>query len=91
MVPPNSFFWPSNVKKVYNLNRNMHSEIVFCEQYCDQMTFLIPGTIGKCSSGKKNPILTEFVLIMNSCFIQYNAPLVEYVSLAQEINAFCQT
>ena len=27
---------------------------------------------------------------MNSCFIQYNAPLVEYVNVAQEIDSFCQ-
>ena len=28
--------------------------------------------------------------MMNSCLIQYNAPLVEYVNVAQEINSFCQ-
>ena len=27
--------------------------------------------------------LSEFVLIMNSCFIQYNAPLKEYVNVTQ--------
>ena len=32
----------------------------------------------------------EFVLIMNSCFIQYNAPLVEYVNVTQEVNSFYQ-
>ena len=37
-----------------------------------------------------DPFLTEFVLFMNSCFIQYNAPLVEYVNVAQEINSLCQ-
>ena len=31
--------------------------------------------------------MTGFVLIMNSCFIQYNAPLVEIVNVAQEVNA----
>ena len=30
----------------------------------------------------------DFVLIMNSCFIQYKAPLVENVNLAEELNAF---
>ena len=34
--------------------------------------------------------MTEFVSIMNSCFIQYNEPLVEYVNVAQEIDSFCQ-
>ena len=49
----------------------------FCEHYCVQMTFLVPVTIGKCSWGKEHPFLTEVVLIINNCFIQYNAPLVE--------------
>ena len=39
---------------------------------------------------KKTSILDRVCLIMNSCFIQYNAPLVEYVNLAQEIDSFCQ-
>ena len=30
----------------------MHLEISFCEHFCFQMTFWIPGTIGKCSWGK---------------------------------------
>ena len=29
-----------------------------------------------------------FVLFMNTFFIQYNAPLVENVNVAQEVNAF---
>ena len=37
-------------------------------------------------NGRKHPFLTEFVLIMNSCF-QYNAPLVENTNVAQEVNA----
>ena len=65
----------------------MHLEIGFCEHYCVQMSFLIPGTIGKRYSVGEHPFLTEFVLIMNSCFIQYNAPLVENVNVAQEVNA----
>ena len=65
----------------------MHLEIVFCKHYCVQMSFLIPGTIGKRYLEREHPFLTEFVLIMNSCFIQYNAPLVENVNVAQEVNA----
>ena len=68
----------------------MHLEIGFCENFCVQVTFLIPGTIKKCSWGKEHPFLTEFVLIMTSFFIQYNAPLVEYVNVVHEINSFCQ-
>ena len=64
----------------------MHLEIGFCEHYCVKMSFLITGTIGKPLLEKKHPFLSEFVLIMNSCFIQYNASLVENVNVAQEVN-----
>ena len=30
--------------------------------------------------------MTEFVLVMNSCFIQYNATLKENFNVAQEVN-----
>ena len=66
----------------------MHLEIGFCEHYCVQITISIPGTIEKCSLEKEHPFLTEFVSIMNSCFTQYNAPLVEYVNVAQEMDSF---
>ena len=66
---------------------NMHLEKGFCEHFCVQMSFLIPGTIGKRWLEREHPFLTEFVLIMNSCFIQYNAPLVENVNVAQKVNA----
>ena len=39
---------------------------------------------------KKHPFLTEFVLIMNSCFVQYDAPLEEDIKVAQKKNSFCQ-
>ena len=69
----------------------MHLEIDFCEHYCVQTTTIsIPGTIEKSSLEREHPFLTEFVSIMNSFFIQYNAPLVEYVNVAQEIDSFCQ-
>ena len=48
-----------------------------------------PGDNRKMLMRKITSFLTEFVLIMNSCFIKYNAQLVEYVSVAQEINSFC--
>ena len=38
----------------------------------------------------KNIHSFNFVSIMNSCFIQYNAPFVDYVIVAQEINSFYQ-
>ena len=87
MSPPNLIFWSISRKEIQNPNRNMHLEIDFCEHYYGQMIFLIPGTIGKRQLEKEHPFLTEFVLIMNSCFIQGNAPLVENVNVAQEVNA----
>ena len=64
--------------------------IGFCEHYCAQITFFIPGTIGKCSLEREHPLLTEFVLSMNSFFVRYNPPLVEYVNVAHWINSFCE-
>ena len=52
------------------------------------MTILIPGTIEKRSWGKQHPFLSEFALIMDSSSIQYNALLLEYVNVAQEIKSF---
>ena len=34
--------------------------------------------------------MTEFVSTKNSCFIQYNAQLVEFVNVAQDLDTFCQ-
>ena len=51
------------------------------------MTFFIPGPIGKRYLEIEHPFSAEFVLIMNSCSIQYNALLVENVSVGQEVNA----
>ena len=68
----------------------MHLETSFWEQCCVQMTISIPGTMGKCKLEGEHPFLTEFVLIMDSCFIQYNAPLKEYINVAQKMNLFCQ-
>ena len=68
----------------------MHLEIDFCEHYCVQMTISVPGTIEKRSLEREHPFFTEFVLTMNSCFNQYNAPLVENINVAQEINSFSQ-
>ena len=90
MVPPFLIFGPSHVKKDQDPNRNINLELIFCKHYCAQMTNSIPGTIGKCSLERKFPFVTKFVLIMDSCFIQYIAPLVKVDFLAQKINSFCQ-
>ena len=60
----------------------MHLEIGFFEHFCVQLAIFLPGTIGKVSLEREHTFL-QFVLIMNSCFIQYNAPLVQHVNVAQ--------
>ena len=89
MVPTNLNFGPSQVKTVRNPNRNRYSKI-FCETYCVRLTISIPGTIENCSLEREHPFLTEFVLIVNSCFIQYNLPLVESVNVARKKKLFGQ-
>ena len=54
------------------------------------MTLLLPDTVERCSLEVEHPFLTEIVLIMNSCFIQYTALPVKTVNVAQKINSFCQ-
>ena len=54
------------------------------------MTILTPDTTGRRSIKREHPFLMEFVLHMNSCFIQYNAPPVKDVNPVQLINLFCQ-
>ena len=52
--------------------------------------FLTPGTIGKCSLERRHPFLTKVDLIMNRCFIQYNAAPTKHVKVAQKITSFFQ-
>ena len=47
------------------------------------MTILIPDTIRECSLEWEYLFLTEFASIIDSCFMQYNAPFVDYVNVAQ--------
>ena len=54
------------------------------------MTILIPDTIGEGSVEREHPFLAKIVLIMNSCFIQCNAPLVKYGNVAEKKNSFWQ-
>ena len=55
------------------------------------MTNLIPVTIGKRAIEKKHPFLTEFVFIMNSCFVHNNAPLVENVQVIARKTRFAKS
>ena len=90
MVPPNLKFWFISSTESLESQQTHALRNRFLRTLFFQLKLLIPGTIGKCSRGKEHPFSTEFVLIMNSCFIQYNAPLVEYVDVAQQVNLFCQ-
>ena len=68
----------------------MHLEKSFCDHCCVQTTVLFTATIGKGSLEKEQALLKEFVWTVNSFFVQYNAPLVEYLNIAQYLNLFCQ-
>ena len=70
MVAPNLSFWSISLREGLESQQKHALEKGFCEHYCVQMTFQIPGTFEKRSLEKEHPFLTEFVSIRNSCFIQ---------------------
>ena len=78
MVPPKINFWsnsrkerPASQQKQQAQNRVFASAAVF---KCSNDKFNRDRN-GKSSLQGVHPFLTKLVLIMNSCFIQYNAPL----------------
>ena len=79
MVPPNLNFWYISRKESLESQPKQALRSKFLR------TLL-------CSNDNFNPGYnrTEFVLTMNSCFLQYNAPLVDYVNVPQEIDSFRQ-
>ena len=86
MSPPNLNFWfisrkesPESQQKHALRNRFLRPLL------CSNDTFN-PGYNRK-TLIRERPFATEFESIMNSCFIQYNASLVENVNVAQELNA----
>ena len=68
----------------------MHLKTDFSEDFCVQMTSVIPGTIGNCSLDREPPLLTKIVLIVKSYFIQYNAVHEKYIRLSQKMKSFCK-
>ena len=90
MSPPILNFWSFSRKESLESQQKHALRNRFLRTLCFQMTISIQGTIEKGSLEREHPFLTEFVSNMNSCFIQHNAPLVEYVTVAQEIDSFCQ-
>ena len=67
--------------KVYDPNGNMHLEVSFCKLFWVQKTLLLPGSFGKSSIERLNPVIKKNVSIMNSCFIQYNASPEKHVNV----------
>ena len=90
MVPPNLNFWSISRRESLESQQKHALRNRFMQTLLCSNEISIPGTIEKCSLEREHPFLTEFVSTMNSCLIQYNAPLVEYVNVAQEIDSFCQ-
>ena len=87
MSPPNINFWSISCKEsLESQQKHALRNRLLRTLLCSNVIF-IPDTIGKHYLERENPFLTEFVLIMNSCLIQYNAPLVENINVAQEVNA----
>ena len=87
MSPPNSNFWSLSCKESLQCQqkhalRNRFLRTLLCSNDISE-----PGNNRKTLIEKRTSFLTEFDLIMNSCFIQYNAPRVENVNVAQKVNA----
>ena len=89
MVPPNWNFWSISRKESLESQQKHALRNRFLRTLLYSNVIFNPGYNRKMLKEKEHPFLPEFLLIMNSCFIQYNAPLVEYVNVAQEINSFC--
>ena len=83
MVPPNLYIWSMSSKESLESQRKHAPKNRFFPALLCKNDNFFPDTIGECSLEGVHPFLTKVVLIMNSCFIQYNAPLVKYVSVAQ--------
>ena len=90
MVPSNINFWSISRNESLEAQQKPALRKKFLRKLLCSNDFFNPGYNRKKLMRKEHPFLTESVLIMNCCFIQYNAPLVEYVMVAQEINLFSQ-
>ena len=61
----------------------MHSEKCFCQHKWVEKKIQSRVQPAILIRKKNHQFLTEFALNINSCFIQYNAPFVEYIIVAQ--------
>ena len=76
-------FWSVSGKKCLESQQKKEPRIDFGDHYFVQITILIPDTTGKSSLERYHPLLTEFLILMNSCFVQYNEQLEKLVNVLQ--------
>ena len=91
MVPQNLSLWSISRKQILESQQKLALRNRFLRTLLCSDDIFNPGYNRIMPRGKEHPFLKELVLNLNSCLIQYNAPLVEYVNVVQEINSFCQT
>ena len=87
MSPPNLNFWFISRKESPESHQKHALRNKFLRTLLCSNVIFHPGYNRKTLIGREHPFLPKFVLILNSCFIQCNAPLVENVNVAQEVNA----
>ena len=88
MVPQNLNFWSISRKESLRSQHKHAIKITFLRAIFYSNDNFNPGYNRKMLFRKRTSILDEVFLIMNSCFIHYNAPLEKYVNVALEIESF---
>ena len=97
MVLPNLKFWSlSRKQSLDSQQKHALGNKILRSLLCSNDN-LIPGYNRKMPIRKKTLLLTEFILPLNSCFLQYIAPVEKYVNVthykkwfSQECLVFCQ-
>ena len=87
MSPPNSNFWSISPKESQESQQKHALTNRFLRTLLRSNDTFNPRYNRKTLPGKRASIHGGVFLIINSFFIQYNAPLVENVNVAQEVNA----
>ena len=85
MSPSNLIFWSTSRKETPESQQKHALGKKFLRTLLCSNDIFNPGYNRKTLIEREHPFLTEFVLIMNCCFVQHNAPLVKNVSVAQEV------
>ena len=87
MSPPNTTFWSiSRKQRVESQQKHALRNRFLLTLLCSNEIFN-PVYNRKVLIRKRTSILERVCFKYDSCFIQYNAPLVENVNVAQEVNA----